>query len=231
MIFKTFDSDIDKISAKWGIFGKSFYDFAEASRNRKIAIDDLFTLGGVPLKDAKKQVGSFWSYLYPKKEDIQAQMIDVAPKIDVSNVSEVTEKVKLLSGNVKNGITTWQELFDNVLPAGQKHLAQIGQELEGQIVTNEKVITTNEKLRSSALAHNAALKQQTLGAKASELALKGLAIAGNALVAWGLTIAFKAAIKWADSLTETIEEQKEALEDYKNEIQERVKNLKLLKIG
>lgn len=60
----------------------------EASNKRKIAIDDLFTINGVPLKDAKKRVGSFWSYLYPKKEDVKSQLIDVdnlIPEIDKNN--------------------------------------------------------------------------------------------------------------------------------------------------
>lgn len=67
MLFKTFNSAIDKISANWGIWGRSFNDFVEASNKQKIAIDDLFTINGLSLKDAKKQAGSFWSYLYPKK--------------------------------------------------------------------------------------------------------------------------------------------------------------------
>lgn len=30
MIFKTFNSDIDKISSKWGMFGRSFNDIGNA---------------------------------------------------------------------------------------------------------------------------------------------------------------------------------------------------------
>ena len=34
MIFKTFDSDIDNISSKWGLFGKSFYDVSTDIKKR-----------------------------------------------------------------------------------------------------------------------------------------------------------------------------------------------------
>ena len=34
MIFKTFNSDIDNISSKWGLFGKSFYDVSTDIKKR-----------------------------------------------------------------------------------------------------------------------------------------------------------------------------------------------------
>ena len=45
-IFKTFDSDIDKISAKWGVFGKSFNDIGDAIRNKLIDFNDEFERTG-----------------------------------------------------------------------------------------------------------------------------------------------------------------------------------------
>ena len=100
MIFKTFNSDIDKWTSKIGVFGKSFNAIFEAKNQRKIDIDDLILYQGVPLSNAKKQVDSLWSYLFPKKVVVQNQLIDVdklIPKIDVSNVTELTEKIKRMS--------------------------------------------------------------------------------------------------------------------------------------
>lgn len=77
MIFKTFDSDIDKLTSKIGIFGKSFNTIFDVKNQRKIDIDDLIVYKGMSLDNAEKQIGSFWNYLYPKKEDIQKQLIDV----------------------------------------------------------------------------------------------------------------------------------------------------------
>lgn len=140
----------------------------------------------------KKQVGGLFSYLYPKK-DIKSQLIDVDamyPKIDTSNVKEVKAEITDLSKLVANNETTWQELFDT-LPSGKKHFAELGQQMEGQIITEEGLITANEKARASALAHNNALKQQTLGAKAASFALGALKnvlnVAVSYLVSWGIS--------------------------------------------
>ena len=63
--------------------------------------------------------------------------------------------------------------------------------MEGQIITEEGLITANEKARASALAHNNALKQQTLGAKAASFALGALKnvlnVAVSYLVSWGIS--------------------------------------------
>lgn len=182
MIFKTFNNDIDKWTAKIGIFGKSFNELGTAVNNAfKSAIDNL--------DNFDKNVG-FWeslkNNLLPKKEDITSQLIDVMPEINTDNLVAATEKIKILSKDVANGTTTWQELFDT-LPEGQKHFAQLGQQMEGQIITTEGVAKANQAARDAAIAHNAALQQQTLSAKAGRLALKGLAMAGNMLFMWGIS--------------------------------------------
>lgn len=174
MIFKTFENnDVDKWTAKIGLFGKSFNDVIDSINKRKLDIDNLMSSGLVSsYSDAKKQVGGLFSYLYPKK-DIKSQLIDVDamyPKIDTSNAKEVKAEITDLSKLVANNETTWQELFDT-LPSGKKHFAELGQQMEGQIITEEGLITANEKARASALAHNNALKQQTLGAKAANVGI------------------------------------------------------------
>jgi len=75
MIFKTFNSDINKLASKIGIFGKSFTAIFDAKNKRKIDIDDLILYKDMHLDEAKKHVGNFWSYLYPKKKDIRKRQI------------------------------------------------------------------------------------------------------------------------------------------------------------
>ena len=216
MIFKTFDSNIDKWTAKIGVLGKSFNDFIEASNNRKIVIDDLFTINGVSLKDAKKQAGSFWSYLYPKKEDIKNQLVDVMPEINTTNVSDAIEKIKVMASAVSEGKTSWQNLFDT-LPEGEKHFAQLGQQMEDQIITEEGVIKANQEARASALAHNEAIKAQTLSAKASKVALQALATVGNILAGFIITKALQAAVTAFDNYIHRVEKANEAMQDAVNE--------------
>lgn len=194
MIFKTFENnDVDKWTAKIGLFGKSFNNVIDSINKRKLDIDNLMSSGLVSShSDAKKQVGGLFSYLYPKK-DIKSQLIDVDsvfPKIDTSNVKEVKAEIIDLSKLVANNKNTWQELFDT-LPSGKKHFAELGQQMEGQIITEEGLITANQEARASAIAHNNALKQQTLGAKAASFALGALKnvlnVAVSYLVSWGIS--------------------------------------------
>ena len=215
MIFKTFDNDIDKWTAKIGIFGKSFNDIFDAKNKKKLDIDDLIYYKGMSLDEAKKQVGSFWSYLYPKKEDIQNQLIDVdklIPKIDASNVTEATEKIKKMTESVAKGKNTWQKLFD-ALPEGEKQLAKLGQQMEGQIITEEKVIEANQQARASALAQNEAIETQTLSAKAGQVALQALAIAGNMIVMWAVSKAIELLVTGVDNIIHSAERCKERVDE------------------
>ncbi len=103
------------------------------------------------------------------------------PKIDSSNVSNATRSIKNMTSDVATGQSTWQQLYDTK-PADQKYLVQLGQQMEGLIITEQEVIRTNQAMRQSALEHNAALKAQTLSARAGKMAFQALSAAGNMLL-------------------------------------------------
>ena len=181
MIFKTFDNDIDKWTAKIGVFGKSFNELGTAVNKSFESVIVNFDEGVGFGKSLKNN-------LFPKK-DLESQLIDVDTLfsgIDSSNTTEVTEKIKKMSSDVAEGKTTWQKLYDT-LPEGEKLYAKLGKEMNDQIITEEGIVQANQEARKAALAHNAALKQQTLGAKAASAGMKALSIAGN-LVA-GIAVA------------------------------------------
>ncbi len=208
MIFKTFNSDIDKWTAKIGIFGKSFNELGTAINNAfKSTIDNI--------DNFNEDVG-FWSSLkdnlFPKKENIESQLINVMPEINTDNISDATEKIKVMASAVSENKTTWQQLFDT-LPESEKHFSQLGQQMEGQIITEEGVIKANQKARESALAHNAALKNLTLGAKAAKVATKALAMAGNMLLAWGISKGIELIFKGIDELAHSAEHCKERVDE------------------
>ncbi len=224
MIFKTFDNSIDKISAKWGIFGRSFNDFIEASKKRKIAIHDLLTINDIPLKDAKKQVGSFWSYLYPKKEDIQKQLIDIdslIPEIDKEtfNFDHWINKLNSVDKQVKAGTKSWQD-YSNELNDNEKWIAKWGQETEGQIRTQSNLVKANQQARASTLDHNEAIKAQTLSAKAHKAALQALATIGNMALMYGAAKLIGAFIGFIDGLHTTLKEQQEITQNLQGELSE-----------
>lgn len=112
------------------------------------------------------------------------------PKIDESNIADSLSKIKDMSKSVAEGKKTWQDLFDT-LPEGEKHLAKLGKEMEGQIITEEGLINANKKARESAIAHNNALKQQTIGAKAAKVATKALSVALNMVAFFVITEAIE----------------------------------------
>ena len=126
------------------------------------------------------------------------------PEINTANVFDATEKIKVMASAVSEGETSWQNLFDT-LPKGEKHFAQLGQQMERQIITEEGVIQANQQARASALAHNEAIKAQTLSAKDGSVALKALSIAGNMLAAWAITKVISLAATGIDKLVHSAE--------------------------
>lgn len=232
MIFKTFENnDVDKWTAKIGLFGKSFNDVIDSINKRKLDIDNLMSSGLVSShSDAKKQVGGLFSYLY-SKNDIKSQLIDVDsvfPKIDESQAKSILQQINDIENGVDEEIKSFQELYDT----GNKQkqwIAKYAQETQGQIRSTDGLIAANEKARVSAIAHNNALKQQTLGAKAANVAMKGLAVAGNMIAMWVASEVLSGLYKMsqtseevankAQTLGASFSSTKSELKDYKEQIE------------
>ena len=105
--------------------------------------------------------------------------------------------------------------------------------MEGQIITEEGLIKANKKARESAIAHNNALKQQTLGAKAATVATKALSVALNMVAMWAITEAIGAVVTYLNSYTEAAANAKEGSEaltqkmkDFDSSVGENAKTLK-----
>lgn len=143
MIFKTFDSDIDKMSSKWGVFGKSFADIGSAIFGRINDINKNFQLTD-NLLDAFNNSDSIFERLYSSSK---------------------------------------QEYSDE-LENSQKRIAEFGQATEGTIRTEAGLTKAYQEARQSAISFNAGLQKTTLGAKAAELGMKALAVAGNMFVSF-----------------------------------------------
>jgi len=166
--------------------------------------------------------------------DIQKQLIDAIPEININDISATTEEIKAMASSVSKNKTTWQEWF-NTLPENKKHLAQLGQQMEGQIITTESVIKANQQARASALAHNEAIKAQTFSAKAGKVALQALATVGNMIAMWGITeviSAIHSSITASDRLKESAKDlggqfssTKSDIEDYKSKINDLYKTI------
>lgn len=213
-IFKTFDSDIDKISSKWGMFGRSFNDIGTAIVGRITDINKSFQATD-DLISSIKDSDSIWKRLYPSKESIRDQLIDIdslIPEIDKKNfdfdywINELNDVDK----KVKVGILSWQD-YSNGLDDNQQWIAKWGQETEGQIRTQSDLIKANKQSRASTLAHNEAIKEQTFSAKAGKVALQALVTVGNMFVGWAISKGIELVIKGIDRIIHSTEYAEKAI--------------------
>lgn len=220
MIFKVFDNNIDKWTAKIGIFGKSFNEIA-------IAINNAFESTIDNINDFDQNIGFFENLknnLFSRNRDIQSQQISIPDLIDTTKASEYIEFIKNIDNGTIDGIETFQEWYD-ILSDGERWIAQYAQETQGQIRSIEGVIEANEAARSSAIAHNQSLQQQTLAARASSVALKGLALAGNMIAGIAIAQGISFAIKKIHDFANASETARENAKQYAQSISENLSSI------
>lgn len=230
MIFKTFqNNDIDKWTAKIGFFGKSFNELGAAINGTfKTYIDNINNFDkDISFWDAIKQNFS------PKDENgdswIKNSLGEIVSKDNIdSYIKELdldSAKQKLLDifdwdDLVKNGTKTWDEYFDTC-NGGNEYIIDVVKSTDDlSKLTGEDLVSANQKARASAIAHNNALKQQTLGAKAANVALKGLAIAGNMLLAFAASAALSYVVTKISDYAHELENAREAAEKAKSTLNE-----------
>ena len=239
MIFKTFDNDIDGVINKIGIFNKSFGEIFNTFRQRKLDINNLMLSGLVgSKKEAKSQVGSIWNYLFGVKseQDLYRKLIVTKSNIqsflkditvfdgfddkEASNLlkflqgySIQVEKTKNLTDDAK---VTWQEYFEG-LAEGEKWQEKFVQENDLTKVSLDDVKNAQNAAKQSAIAHNNALNQLTIGAKAAKIALNGLKMAGNIIASYLISKVITALF---NQISKVIHRSENAIKDLKDAIQE-----------
>lgn len=221
MIFKTFDSKIDKWTSKIGIFGKSFNELGTA-------INDAFKSTIDNLDNFDENVG-FWeslkNSLFSKKADknwIKNSLGDIISKENIDSYIEQldldTAKEKIVDifnheTLVKQNKKSWQDYFDT-LDVGESYIVDLIKNTDDlSKLTGEDLVKANQQARASALAHNEAIKAQTFSAKAGKVALQALAMAGNLLAMWGISKGLELAIKGIDELAHSAEHCKERVDE------------------
>lgn len=223
MIFNTFENnDIDKWTAKIGLFGKSFNELGMAINSAfKTYIDNIDNFDkDISFGDALKQ------NLFSKDDNwIKNSLGEIVSKdnidsyikeLDLDSAKEKAKSIFDFSEDVKNGEASWDEYF-NTCKGGNEYIIDVVKSTDDlSKLTGEDLVVANQKARASAIAHNNALKQQTLGAKAGQVALKGLAMAGNMLVSLGISAIISLAIKGLYNLAHAADNAKESAESFSN---------------
>lgn len=182
MIFKTFNSDIDSLIYKIGIFGKSFGEVIDRINDRKADIDGLVLTEGIDKKEAKKQVGSIWSYL-SKDEHKDA-----------------------LTGE----FTAFKELMEETGLGADELAKQVG----GVSKSVLDYAKSDDVAKLSTEGFKASIGNLSIGAKAGQVALKGLAVAGNMVAGILAGFVISKAIEGLDNLVHAADNAKESAESF-----------------
>ena len=182
MMFKTFNSDIDSSIYKIGIFGKSFGEVIDRINDRKADIDGLVLTKGIDKKEAKKQVGSIWSYL-SKDEHKDA-----------------------LTGE----FTSFKELMEETGLGADELAKQVG----GVSKSVLDYAKSDDTAKLSTEGFKASIGNLSIGAKAGQVALKGLALAGNMVVGILAGFVISKAIEGLDNLVHAADNAKESAEGF-----------------
>ena len=182
MIFKTFNSDIDSSIYKIGIFGKSFGDLIDKYNDRIAEINDLRLNNGLSEKEAKKQVGSIWSYL-GKDEHKDA-----------------------LTGE----FTAFKELMEETGLGADELAKQVG----GVSKSVLDYAKSDDTAKLSTEGFKASIGNLSISAKAGQVALKGLALAGNMVVGILAGFVISKAIEGFDNLVHAADNAKESAESF-----------------
>lgn len=216
MIFKTFDSDKDTFPSKFGILGKSFEDIG--NRFKKVS-DELIVTNDYTISN----ITNAWKNSSVKKDlsdkfiitksDIQDKLKDLSvyEKNPQSILDNLLEQKELVDSNQ----SSWQKYFEG-LAEGEKWQEKFVQTNDLAKVSLDDVKNAQNAAKQSAIAYNNGLKQMTIGAKAGQVALKGLALAGNMLVSLGISAIISLVVKGLDSLVHAADNAKESAESFSN---------------
>lgn len=226
MIFKTYENDLDGIFnklgfnkrtfAEWGSQVKEAFNGAETGANKfyttlnKISsvMKTAFTVPKDKLDWRKNSQGEIVT-----KNNIDSYI----PQLSQDEADGLVKAIQAQSIAVTNGTSNWQDYFQNLNIQGQKHITELIKNTKDlSKLTGDDLVQATNAARESALKHNAALQQETLGAKAATLGLEALSVVGNALISMGIGFAISAIIKGIDNLAHSAQKCKERVNDLMN---------------
>lgn len=113
-----------------------------------------------------------------------------------SVTSKDIQSINAMNQAMKNGSTMAQAWCDN---------------MKGCTVAAKQQVNQCLKAKGSLTELANGLETMTVGAKAGQIALRGLTIAGNMLAMWGISVAIQAAVKWIDKFVHSAEYAEKAI--------------------
>lgn len=178
-IFKTVYGDLGNWTTRFSVLGKSINSIQESIKSIYKDVSGGDKTFGTLLKEQ----------LFPSKESIKDKLVNIdaeLPKIDTAGAQDVLNLITNIEAKTRDSRKAFQQLYDTGIKQNQ-WIAEYAMSTQKSLRSTEGVIAANKKARDSAVVYNNALRQTTLGAKAAELGLKALAMAGNMVAMWALS--------------------------------------------
>ena len=157
------------------------------------------------LNGAINKIGIFNRSFADLKNAISANGIkgllnSISPAITSNDISLIKEYNRLVG---VEGVSSQSAWYRTMLSSSRSAQALFDDE-NNLIRTNNGLILSEEALAR-------ATNTMTIGAKAGQVALRGLAIAGNMLAMWGISVAIQTAVKWIDKFVHSAEYAEKAI--------------------
>lgn len=213
MIFKTFDSDKDTFSSKFGILGKSFEDIG--NRFKKVS-DELIATNDYTISN----IANAWKNSSVKKDlsdkfiitksDIQDKLKDLSvyEKNPQGILDNLLEQKELVDSNQ----SSWQKYFEG-LAEGEKWQVKFVQENDLTKVSLDDVKNAQNAAKQSAIAYNNGLEQMTIGTKAANIALEGLKMAANMIAGMLIAEGIQLVVTAIDNYIHRVEKANDAMDE------------------
>lgn len=222
MIFNTFQSDLDGISNKLGFSKRSFAEwgkqvstsFKESEgvvNSFKNAFKTAFT---VPVERDNDWIKNKYGEIV-SKENIDTFI----PQFTNEKASNLPKEIREQSLALVNSKEGWEEYFTILKSRNQGYIVDLIKSTDDlSKLTGEDLVKANQQARASAIAHNEAIKAQTLSAKAGKVALQTLAMAGNMIAMWAISKGIELVVKGIDKLVHSAEYAKKAYKEAANNV-------------
>lgn len=157
------------------------------------------------LNGAINKIGIFNRSFADLKNAISANGIkglfnSISPAITSNDITLIKEYNRLVG---VEGVSSQSAWYRTMLSSSRSAQALFDDE--------NNLIRTNNGLILSEEALTRATNTMTVGAKAGQVALRGLSIAGNMLAMWGISVAIQTAVKWIDKFVHSAEYAEKAI--------------------
>lgn len=132
--------------------------------------------------------------------------------------SETASEIVETLNSIKNGTNSAYDSMDQYLTYlssnGKPYIKDYVKANQNQVYITEDVIQASKNARAAQIAQNEAVKEGTLSFKAGQVALKGLALAGNMVVGILAGFVISKAIEGLDNLVHAADNAKESAEGF-----------------